>query len=170
MRNEYIQEQRFAFVFKSHEYKLYTLALKLTKSDQYAKDIVQEVFLKLWQNRRNVFFDLEQAEEWLFRMTENKIHKFLLRSAGDRRLRDALWVNMQCLLNEKEEVEAPVAEYHSVMEKAINHLPPQRKRVYQQINNEIYLNYDWVRSEGRNEPFPISYFKGIINKIKSFFS
>lgn len=166
-RFEYIQEQRFAYVFKCHEYKLYTLALQLTKSDLYAKDIVQEVFLKLWQDRRNIF-DSDQTEQWLFRMTEAKIIKFLSRTAYDRRLRDALWVNMQCLLNEKEEVTAPIAEYHSVMEKAINHLPPQRQRIYQ-LHNESYLNYDWVFTENRPNTY-INYFKGMLNRIKSFFN
>lgn len=165
-RINHIQEQRFAYVFKCHEYKLYTLALQLTKSDQYAKDIVQEVFLKLWQERRNIF-DSDQTERWLFRMTESKIIKFLSRTAYDRRLRDALWVNMQCLLNENEEAVALVAEYHSVMEKAIHHLPPQRQRIYQ-LNNESYLNYDWVFTENRPKAY-IGYIKGIINRMKSFF-
>lgn len=168
---EYVWEQRFAYVFKSHEYKLYTLALQLTKSDKYAKDIIQEVFLKLWQERRNIF-DSAQAEDWLFRLTEAKIIKFLSKTAYDSRLRDALWVNMQCLLNEKEEVVAPTAEYHRVMEKAINYLPPQRKRIYQ-LNSESYPSYDWVFTEQRQKSYSnyfSGYFRRMIDRIKSFFS
>ncbi len=168
---EYIWEQRFAYVFKNHEYKLYTLALQLTKSDKYAKDIVQEVFLKLWQERRNIF-DSNQAEDWLFRLTEAKIIRFLSKTAQDSRLRDALWVNMQCLLNENEEVAAPTPEYHRVMEKAIDYLPPQRKRIYQ-LNNESYPGYDWVLTEERQtsyDRYVPDYLKQVIYRIKSFFS
>ena len=42
------KEALFTAIFREHEYKLYMLVLRLTKSDQYAKDIIQEVFLKLW--------------------------------------------------------------------------------------------------------------------------
>src|SRR5687768_9489541 len=44
-------ETVFNAIFREHEYKLHTLSLRLTKSDQYAKDIIQEVFLKLWEHR-----------------------------------------------------------------------------------------------------------------------
>ena len=44
-------EKDFIRIFRQHEYKLHTLALRLTKSDQYAKDIIQEVFLSLWDHR-----------------------------------------------------------------------------------------------------------------------
>lgn len=50
---EHAFEMLFADLFKKHEYRLYTLVLKLTRSNQYARDIIQEVFLKLWEHRHN---------------------------------------------------------------------------------------------------------------------
>ena len=46
--NDPDREASFTAIFREHEYKLYMLVLRLTKSDQYARDIIQEVFLKLW--------------------------------------------------------------------------------------------------------------------------
>lgn len=167
--SEYIQEQRFVSIFKNHEYKLYTLALQLTKSDQYAKDIVQEVFLKLWQERRNIYGSA-QAEEWLYRLVENRIIRFLSRTAYDKRFRDALWVNMQSLASDKEEeVYAATVEYNTVIEKAISHLAPQRRRIYQ-LNNESYLNHNWVFAEDQKDHSSSTYLGKIINKIRHLFS
>ena len=70
--NEKMMEVLFADIFRQHEHKLYSLVLKLTKSDQAAKDILQEVFLKLWTQRATLH-TINNIEAWLCRITENKI-------------------------------------------------------------------------------------------------
>lgn len=137
-------ELRFTDIFKQHEYKLYTLALVLTKSDQYAKDIVQDVFMKLWENRNHIH-TIANMDAWLYRLTENKVIDFLRKTAADKRLRDALWTNMQQMVNETEETVSS-REYCQVIEKAINHLPPQRKRIYR-LSKEQGLNYCQIATE-----------------------
>lgn len=136
--SEHTLELHFTSIFKRHEYRLHTLALHLTKSDHYAKDIVQEVFLKLWQNRHSIQ-NIENMEAWLYRLTENKVIDFLRKAAADKRLRDALWINMQHIMNEPEE-QISSKEYNQIIERAINHLPPQRKRIYM-LSKEQGLNY-----------------------------
>ena len=74
------QEAIFNIIFREQEYKLYTLALRLTKSDQYAKDIIQEVFLKLWE-RLDRIDEIENVEAWLYRATENKVIDFLRKAS-----------------------------------------------------------------------------------------
>ncbi|HTN08560.1 RNA polymerase sigma-70 factor [Agriterribacter sp.] len=137
-------ELRFTDIFKQHEYKLYTLALALTKSDQYAKDIVQDVFMKLWEHRNHIH-TIANMDAWLYRLTENKVIDFLRKTAADKRLRDALWTNMQHMVNETEETVSS-REYNQVIEKAISHLPPQRKRIYR-LSKEQGLNYCQIAHE-----------------------
>ncbi|MBX3256818.1 MAG: sigma-70 family RNA polymerase sigma factor [Chitinophagaceae bacterium] len=134
----------FASIFKRHEYKLYTLALQLTKSDQYAKDIVQDVFLKLWQRRNNVAV-INNPEGLLYKLTENHIIEFLSKAASDKRLRDALWVNMQYNIEPEEYTSScreydHLKEYNQLIGKAIDQLPPQRQRIYQ-LRNEDGFHY-----------------------------
>ncbi|HRO47998.1 RNA polymerase sigma-70 factor [Agriterribacter sp.] len=142
--SEHTLELRFTDIFKRHEYKLYTLALALTKSDQYAKDIVQDVFMKLWEHRNHIH-TIANMDAWLYRLTENKVIDFLRKTAADKRLRDALWMNMQHMMNETEETISS-REYKQVIEKAINHLPPQRKRIYR-LSKEQGLNYCQIAHE-----------------------
>ena len=68
---EHSMELLFADLFKKHEYRLHTLVLKLTRSNQYARDIIQEVFLKLWEHRYQLH-TIQNIEAWLYRLTENK--------------------------------------------------------------------------------------------------
>lgn len=134
----------FNTIFREHEYKLHTLALRLTKSDQYAKDIVQEVFLKLWE-RRDRINEIENLEAWLYRATENKVIDFLRKASADNRLKKAIWHNLQEILNDTSaQVEA--REFNSLIQKAIDQLPPQRKIIYR-LNREKGLNYQEIADE-----------------------
>lgn len=131
-------EVLFNGIFREHEYKLFTLALRLTKSDQYAKDIIQEVFLKLWE-RRDRIHEIDNVEAWLYRVTENKVVDFLRKASADNRLKEAIWHNLQEILNDTgAQVEAN--ELNTLIQNAIDQLPPKRKIIYR-LNREKGLNY-----------------------------
>ena len=138
------QEAMFNTIFREQEYKLHSLALRLTKSDQYAKDIIQEVFLKLWE-RRDRIHEIDNVEAWLYRATENKVIDFLRKASADNRLKKAIWHNLQELLDDTgARVEAK--EFNSHIQKAIDQLPPQRKIIYR-LNREKGLNYQEIADE-----------------------
>jgi len=141
-------EVYFTDIFKTHEYRLYTLVLHLTKSDQYAKDIVQEVFLKLWLQRSNLHA-IDNIEAWLYKLTENRIIDFLKRTAADRKLRDALWINIHHMAGDVEE-RVSSKTYNRIIDKAIDQLPPQRKMIYR-LSREDGLNYSEI---ARHLTFP----------------
>jgi RNA polymerase sigma-70 factor (family 1) len=136
--NEKKLEFMFSDLFRQHEHKLYTLALKLTKSDQLAKDIIQEVFLKLW-DQRNQLTSILNIEAWLYRVTENKIIDFLRKASADNRLKEKIWNQLQQIVNESEQYLA-AKEYNQIIQKAIDQLPPQRKLIYQ-LNKENGMSY-----------------------------
>jgi RNA polymerase sigma-70 factor (family 1) len=131
-------EFMFSEIFRQHEHKLYTLALKLTKSDQLAKDIIQDVFLKLW-DQRYLISSIINIEAWLYRVTENKIIDFLRKASADNRLKEKIWDQLQQIVNESEQYLA-AKEYNQIILKAIDQLPPQRKLIYQ-LNKESGMNY-----------------------------
>lgn len=137
-RDEEALQALFTKIFKEHEYRLYTLILRLTKSDLYTKDVIQEVFLKLWENRHSIH-DIENMESWLYRLTENKVIDFLRKAAANDRLKEAIWNNITLLRDETESLVA-VKEYYQIIQKAIDQLPPQRKLIYQ-LNREKGLSY-----------------------------
>jgi RNA polymerase sigma-70 factor (ECF subfamily) len=135
-------ELLFTGIFKTYEYRLYALALKLTKSDLYAKDIIQEVFLKLWEHRSSIH-SIENIEAWLCRLTENKVIDFLRKAAADGRLKETLWNKLP---NPEIEHTVEVKEYDHIIQKAIDQLPPQRKLIYY-LNREEGLNYQQIANE-----------------------
>lgn len=134
----------FEAIFKQHECRLYMLAQRLTKSDQYAKDVIQEVFLKLWEHRQEIP-QIQNMEAWLYRLTENKVIDFLRKAAADGRLRDAIWQ----VLPQQEAAPGSMVEakeYNQIIQQAIDALPPQRRLIYQ-LNREQGLNYQEIAAE-----------------------
>lgn len=142
--NEKALEELFVDIFRLHERRLYALALKLTKSNLFAGDLIQEVFMKLWEQRAHLQ-DIENMEAWLYRLTENKVIDFLRKAAADGRLREAIWLSLS---HNAQETGSMVAtrEYHHMLQKAINRLPPQRRLIYQ-LNREKGLNYQQIAEE-----------------------
>lgn len=137
----HLDDQRFAEVFRQHEKKLYSLVWRMTKSDQYAKDIVQDVFLKLWEQRDRID-EIRNIEAWLYRLTENRVIDFLRKVAADERLRDAVWKRIPQQQQHAEEL-LEAKEFNSIIRNAINSLPPQRKLIYQ-LNRDKGMSYQEI--------------------------
>jgi RNA polymerase sigma-70 factor (family 1) len=138
-------ERHFIRIFKEHEYKLHTLALRLTKSNQYAKDIIQDVFLSLWDHRADLP-GIHNMEAWLYRVTENKVLDFLRKAAVNGRLKKALWDNLQDMLSNETVELVDAKECASIIGRAINALPPQRQLIYR-LNRERGLSYQEIADE-----------------------
>ncbi len=51
--------------------KLLRFATQLTKDEEQAKDIIQDIFLKLWQ-KKETLEDIENMEAFAMRMTKNR--------------------------------------------------------------------------------------------------
>ncbi len=60
--------------FKTHvlpvKHKLYRFALRLLGSEDEAKDVVQEVMIKMWDKRQDIG-QLKNTEAWCMRITKN---------------------------------------------------------------------------------------------------
>ena len=62
----------FDALYSLYSRRLYAYALKLTKSHQDAKEIVQDTFVKLWLNREHVL-PSASIQSYLFTITKNTL-------------------------------------------------------------------------------------------------
>lgn len=119
-------------------FHLYGIALKVVKSPQTASDIVQNVFLKLWENRTRLS-TVNNIEAWLYTIAKNELVDFLRKTAADNRLKNKLWEQMQAATSATEEL-VDFRLCNHILEKAVNRLPPQRKLIYT-LNRDNGLTY-----------------------------
>jgi RNA polymerase sigma-70 factor (family 1) len=134
-------ELQFAALYSKFREPLILFALKVTKSSQQSSDIIQEVFLKLWEHRDEIG-NIENMEGWLHKVAYNKILDFLRKSAADERLREAFWKKIEISGFETEHA-VDARECDSLIREAIYKLPEQRRLVFQ-LNRENGLNYQEI--------------------------
>jgi RNA polymerase sigma-70 factor (ECF subfamily) len=150
-----VLKQLFNELFREHEHKLYAFVVKVLRSDAHAKDIVQEVFLKLWTIRDQIH-EISNMDAFLYRLTENKVYDYLRSVASREKTRLECWERIQQTgAGEPNPLEAK--EYHHLIQEAIGQLPPQRKIIYllskheglkqQEIAQELQISPHTVRNQ-----------------------
>lgn len=121
-------EQAFEKIYRLYSSRLYGNLLKLVKSETEAQEILQDVFLKIWDNRQNI--DIEKSfRSYLFKIAENKVVDFFRKVARDKK-REAELISLAT--NEYVPVEELLQsdEKTALLQKAIDSLPPQRQQVF----------------------------------------
>src|SRR4051812_33596313 len=131
----------FERLLKEHEHGLQILAFRVTKCEQIAKDVVQDVFLKLWEHR-DQYHRIENIGAWLYRVTENKLIDYLRKAASEKKLRQKTWNRILDISNETE-LNIAARESEKILSDGIEHLPAQRKLIYR-MNRDQLLNYDQI--------------------------
>jgi RNA polymerase sigma-70 factor (family 1) len=139
-------EAEFAHLIKEHEHALQVIAFRVTKCEQLSKDIVQDVFLKLWEHRDS-YQGIDNISAWLYRVTENKLIDHLRKTAADKRLRQKTWNSIREISNETE-MNLAAKESEQFISQAIDSLPEHRKMIYR-LNREQFLNYNQIAHQLR---------------------
>jgi len=144
----------FNDIFLSYEKSLFKLALHLTKDKHIARDIVHDVFMKLWEIRSQLH-EIKSVESFLFILTRNKVMDHLRKVSSDTRLKQAIWESMQQVVVEQDN-SLEEKEFHAQLQQAIDRLPPQRKTIYlmrdegynyNEIANKLHISRHTVKNQ-----------------------
>lgn len=127
-------EPAFRVLFDHYRDKIFTVALKLTKSEISAQEIVQDVFLKIWTGRSKLG-TIANFDAYLFIITRNLAFKILKSIARSHTNIEFTELSEKCgsqnasdLLFDK--------EYDQLLKTAIERLPNQQKKIYKLIKGE----------------------------------
>ena len=67
-------EYAFQLLYDRHRKRIYQTALRYLKSPILSQEVVQDVFLKLWFNRRGLKAD-QPLEAWLYSVTKKQSYQ-----------------------------------------------------------------------------------------------
>lgn len=102
--------------------------MHLTRSEILSEEIVQEVFMKVWE-KRDQLQGISYLNAWLRTVARNTCSNYLRNLAMEK-----LVMNRYALQNNSEtpsaENDVIAKEYEQIIEAAISQLPPQQKKVY----------------------------------------
>ncbi len=118
----------FEKIYQRYSPKIYLNILKMIKSVDDAQEILQDVFIKVWQKRELI--DPEQSfKSYLFQISKFTVYNFIRKVHLDRKLKNYLSRENTELYTHIEEAIAYRESDQFILD-AINELPTQRKQVY----------------------------------------
>jgi len=127
-------EAAFEKLYRLYSERLLAYLIKLLKSEDIACEVLQDVFIKVWNNRQNI--DAAQSfRSYLFRIAENGVYDFFRKAARDRKLRTAL-IQSACKDYDPIEEGVYMKERNQLLQEAIDALPPKRRQVFQLVKIE----------------------------------
>lgn len=122
------QEAAFRQLFDIHYNKLAAFVQRLTKSSDITEELVQDVFVRVWLNRSELI-SINNFESWIYVLARNHVFNQLKKMAREKKQ----------LLDWFEEAEPgifdainndEVVDLFSFLDRAIEKLPPQQKKIY----------------------------------------
>jgi len=129
----------FEKIYHSYSPRIYLNILKMVKSVDDAQEILQDVFVKVWEKRELI--DPEQAfKAYLFQISRFTVYNFIRKVNLDKKLKAYLAHENSELYTHIEETIA-CRENDQFILNAIEELPPQRKQIYKlcKIEGKSYI-------------------------------
>lgn len=121
-------EWAFEQLYGLYKLRILKKLIRFVKREDIAVELLQDIFLKLWEKRESL--DPEQSfRSYLFRIAENKITDLFRRAAHDKKLLAHLQIATAGLTNTTEEI-IHFKEQQSLLQEAIDSLPPQRQKIF----------------------------------------
>ncbi|MDO5979000.1 RNA polymerase sigma factor [Flavivirga spongiicola] len=124
----------FRKLFDTYRNDVYAYSISMLKTKVLAEEIVQDVFLKIWQHRDRLNPDLS-FKSYVFTITRNLTFNLISKVANNRKLKEEVFYESQEFYNP---IEDKIAEhdYEIIKNNAIEQLPPKRKIIFKMSRNE----------------------------------
>lgn len=120
-------EVAFAAIYRLCAPVLYHRLLRLLKDVAITEEILQDVFLKLWEHRMHI--EPERGfRTYLYRMADNRAVDAFRKISRDKSLQEELWIRSVSFCLQTEELFGAKDDFQLVAE-AIEGLPPKRKQI-----------------------------------------
>lgn len=131
----------FIKIYDHYKQPLYIFISRFVKVPAYADDLLQDIFLKLWEIRARINPDFS-FKAYLYRISRNMVYKFLKKIAVDEKL---LSDTLYYFRNESPDAELSLQwkQYEEQINEAILQLPPKRQMVFR-LCREQHKSYDEV--------------------------
>ncbi len=118
----------FDYLFRKYNKRIYSFSLSYLKKKEEAEDIVQQVFLTLWQSRKNLK-EQHDIQSYLYTVTFNAIKKRFRKLTREKKHLE----NYFQIINKNRSLPDTEAEYNNLiklLEKLIDLLPSRQKEVF----------------------------------------
>jgi len=127
-------EKAFNILFYQHHARVYNLAKRFLPDKEDAEEIVQIVFIALWENRQKID-ENQSLKGYLLSITHHWIYNTIKKSV----YRQGYLEHLEQQNNSLEYVTEDIVQYNelnTLVDKLINELPPKRSEIFKLSRNE----------------------------------
>lgn len=121
-------EHAFSRLFDMYHHRLGTYIFRLTDSMQLAEEIVQDVFLKIWMSRESLS-NIQCFKAYLFVISKNQALNCLKKAIREQKYQNQ-WQEQEGCEEQLVLQDEHSNKYYTLLDIAIDHLPPQQQKVY----------------------------------------
>lgn len=121
-------EAAFEQLYQTYSRRIFINAVKLVKNEDEAQDILQEAFIRVWNNREHID-PAKSFQSYLFTVAQNLIRDFFRKAAHNRKL-EAELIERGTELYDHIESRIQDKESAILLQQAIAKLPLQRQRIF----------------------------------------
>jgi RNA polymerase sigma-70 factor (family 1) len=128
-------EAAFTRLYNQYKNIVYSTALKITKSKTLSEEVVQDVFLKIWQKREELnLSDISNFESYLFISGRNHIFNLIKQIARENTLKNNFKYDDISFNTTDSAIKDE--QYNVLLDQILDKLPPQQKRIYRMAKTE----------------------------------
>ena len=161
-------QQAFSTLYLKYHDGLFRYLLKFTKNHALTEDLVQDIFIKIWERRNKIEIKSSFAS-YLFRFARNTAVNQLRRLALHQNYQEEALHRMSMGLNEEVLMDNfQWREYQNVLDKALSELTPSRREAFV-LCREQGLSYEEAASKmGISKNTLKEHLTQSVKKIKSY--
>ncbi|QEC45823.1 RNA polymerase sigma-70 factor [Pseudobacter ginsenosidimutans] len=129
----------FRKLFDAYRIQLFNFVYEFTHSAVDAEEIVQETFLKIWENR-DAMGQVEMPRAFIYTIVRNHTYNYLKKLARSEQLRREVWANMNQTVSDAEHL-LLAKESQRLIDEAVAGLSEKKQAVFrmsrmQQLKHE----------------------------------
>lgn len=152
-------EKAFIEIYDRYKNQLASHLVRLLHSHELAEEVLQDVFIMLWEKRREM--DASKSfPAYLYRSAINKTKNVFRKIANDNRLREEFLLNFRAVNSNVVEEWIENKEIKQLLQTLLDRLPPQQKKVYmlckldglsyKEVSEQLKISITTVNSHIRN--------------------
>jgi len=134
----------FEEIYHHYNQFLQPFLLNKTKSPVLTEEIIQELYLKLW-DRRETLPSIENYRAYIYTMAVNFVYAYFKKAATEERIVKKLWQNIKQQHSTTDEI-MEFKESEALINQAVEQLPPQQKKIYL-LSRRSGLSHDQIADE-----------------------
>lgn len=137
-------ENAFVTIFNTYQGYIFKVVYQFVKSQALAEELVQDIFLKVWQERQKLP-EVQHFRNWLFILARNYLLRTIRRMALERKVR-RVWTEEMPINENSTDYKLRNSQFNELLQQTINDLPPQQQAVLR-LAKEQYLTYDEIAQQ-----------------------